>query len=159
MTYYKLQIGVSTECSSCRENVDIPGHFHHASAFTHSHLQFIQFLLEGHPEGQTLCTLPHSQFTVSSQHSYTGYHNTHTEAHTHVFTHLHTLTLMCSHVYTHSHIYTWRQHQETEKEEKSKDVSLALEVGNEKKLPKEGSKPAHDRRWLRSRGPPKPGIQ
>lgn len=44
-------------------------------------------------------------------------------------------------------------------EETSKDVSPILEDGNEKKLPKDWSKPACGRRWPRSRGPPKPGIQ
>lgn len=42
-----------------------------------------------------------------------------------------------------------------QKEAESKDVSPALEDENEKKLPKEGSKPVCGQRWLRNKGHPK----
>lgn len=78
----------------------IPGHSHHASAFTYIHLELMQFLLEGRLEGQTLCTLAHPQLTVSSLHSY---HRPHTESHIYMFTRSHT------HIHTGSHISTYSQ--------------------------------------------------
>lgn len=66
------------------------GHSHHALAFKGIHLQFMQFLLEGHLVGQAFCTLPHPQFTISSPLSYMCYHNAHTQIHSHVFTCSHT---------------------------------------------------------------------